>query len=864
MPRAHIPLLLLVGLALTQAAPAQTRYLVFSRTTGFRHESIPAGLAALQSMADAQAWSMTATEDPGYFIDDSLATFDAVVFLNTTGDVLDAAQQEAFERYIRAGGGFAGIHAAADTEYDWPWYGALVGAYFASHPDIQAGEIVVADRTHPSTSGLPDRWSRTDEWYNYQINPRGDVHVLAMLQEDSYAGGSMGYDHPIAWCQTFQGGRSWYTGGGHTPEAFAEPAFLEHLRGGLQYAAGVVGGDCGPTQRGRMIKRVLDASVDSPMELAVAPDGAVFFIERPGRLKRYDPVAASTSVVAQLDVSTVQEDGLLGITLDPAFAENGWIYLFYSPAGPDEIQRVSRFTWTGTAFDAGSERILLTIPTQRAECCHSAGSLTFGPDGSLYISVGDNTNPFASNGFAPLDGRPDRAAWDARRSAGNTNDLRGKVLRIRPTPDGGYTIPDGNLFAPDDTTGRPEIYAMGMRNPFRISVDADTGWLYWGDVGPDAGEPNPARGPQGYDEWNQARGAGNFGWPFCIADNRPYSDYDFETGALGGPFDCAAPGNLSPNNTGARTLPPAQPAWIWYPYGPDAAFASVSGEGGGRTAMAGPVIGNGNGERSNLALPRYYDGALLIYEWSRNWIKEVRMDAAGDILAILPFADNVPVSSPIDLEIGPDGALYLLEWGNIFWGGGPDATLSRLEYNALGNRPPIARLTATGATGPAPLTVTFLAAGSFDPDFAGDLSYAWDLDGQPGTDAVGETATYTYGQAGTYTARLSVTDAQGLAATAERVILVEEPVPAAFVFDPPYPNPASGRAELTFGLPSESDVRVEVYDALGRRQAVVLDERRAAGVQRVGVDVAGWRSGLYVVRVTAERGSLVRKLIVVR
>jgi glucose/arabinose dehydrogenase len=854
-------LLLLPFLLSAFSAQAQPRILVFSRAAVFRHDSIPAGIATLQSIAANEGWRLTATEDAGYFVDDSLAVFDAVVFLLTTGDVLDASQEAAFERYIRAGGGYAGIHAAADTEYDWPWYGALVGAYFAGHPDIQSGRIVVADRLHPSTSGLPEHWTRTDEWYNYQVNPRGEVHVLAALDESTYTGGSMGFDHPIAWCHAFQGGRSWYTGGGHTSESYAEPHFIAHLTGGIRWAAGLATGDCSATQRGRIVKRVLESSVDAPMELAVDPDGGVFFIERAGRLRRYNPTTESTSLIAQLDVSTVQEDGLLGLVLDPRFADNGWLYLFYSPAGPDEIQRLSRFRWDGAGLESGSERILLTVPTQRTECCHSGGSLAFGPDGNLFISLGDNTNPFASDGFAPIDGRPGREAWDARRTSGNTNDLRGKILRIRPTDEGEYTIPEGNLFAPDDTTGAPEIYAMGTRNPFRISVDPATGWLYWGDVGPDAGAENAQRGPQGYDEWNQARSAGNFGWPYCIADNRPYVRYNFESGTSGSVFDCAAPQNSSPSNTGAEILPPARPAWIWYPYGPDAAFPAVSASGGGRTAMAGPVYRT-PGTAGEAAWPAYYEGSLLIYEWTRRWIKEVRMDEAGDVLAILPVVDDIPLASPIDLEIGPDGALYVLEWGSIFLGGGTDAALSRLAYSATGNRPPIVRLTAATLSGPAPLTVTLTALGSFDPDFEGDLTFAWELDAVPGSDATGESVSYTYEEPGNFTIRLTATDAAGLSATVERGVFVDERVPVAFRVEAPFPNPADARVEVSFGLPAELDVRIEVFDVLGRLQALVLDERRPAGVQHALVDVSGWPGGVYYVRVTTKRGTQVRRLAV--
>jgi type 1 glutamine amidotransferase len=230
------------------AAPDDPAYevLVFSKTAGFRHDSIEAGVTAIQDLGEQNNFTVTATEDASAFTADNLARYQAVVFLSTTGDVLDDAQQDAFEQYITAGGGYLGVHAAADTEYDWPFYGELVGAYFESHPEIQPATVVVEDREHDATAHLPAAWQRTDEWYNYRSNPRESVHVLASLDEASYAGGTMGGDHPIAWCQEYEGGRSFYTGLGHSAESFADPDFRAHLLGGVRYAAGIVEADCRP------------------------------------------------------------------------------------------------------------------------------------------------------------------------------------------------------------------------------------------------------------------------------------------------------------------------------------------------------------------------------------------------------------------------------------------------------------------------------------------------------------------------------------------------------------------------------------------------------------------------------------------
>ena len=222
-----------------EEAGAGFRVLVFTRTEGFRHDSIPSGVEAIRSLGAQHGFVADWTEDATVFSDETLSRYRAVIFLSTTGDVLDPLQQGAFERYIRGGNGYVGIHSATDTEYDWPWYGGLVGAYFSNHPSIQAAAIHIEDRSHPSTEPLPDIWLRTDEWYDFRANPRGSVTVLASLDEGTYAGGGMGADHPIAWYHEYDSGRAWYTAGGHTSESYSEPLFVLHILGGILYAAGV-------------------------------------------------------------------------------------------------------------------------------------------------------------------------------------------------------------------------------------------------------------------------------------------------------------------------------------------------------------------------------------------------------------------------------------------------------------------------------------------------------------------------------------------------------------------------------------------------------------------------------------------------
>jgi type 1 glutamine amidotransferase len=219
------------------ASHPQTRILLFTRTLGFHHSSIPDAIAAVKLLGQGHGFVVDATSDPSAFTDARLAEYKAVVFLLTTGDVLNATQQASFERYIARGGGFVGVHSASDTEYGWAWYGQLVGAFFLKHPPIQRATVVVRDRALAATQPLPARWVRSDEWYNFRTNPRGRVHVLLTVDESTYQGGSMGVEHPIAWCHDFDGGRAWYTAMGHTSLSYKEPLFLAHLLRGLLYAS---------------------------------------------------------------------------------------------------------------------------------------------------------------------------------------------------------------------------------------------------------------------------------------------------------------------------------------------------------------------------------------------------------------------------------------------------------------------------------------------------------------------------------------------------------------------------------------------------------------------------------------------------
>jgi cytochrome c len=772
------------------------RVLVFSKTKGWVHTSIPYGIKAIQQLGQENGFEVDTTKNAAYFHDDSLKNYRAVIFNVTTGNVLNAEQQAAFERYIQAGGGYVGIHSAADTEYEWPWYNKLMGAHFSSHPhnpNVQKASVAVTDKNHPATAKLPDVWERSDEWYNYRSFYSG-LNVLAYLDENTYIGGSNGAEHPIAWYHEFDGGRAFYTGGGHTDESFSEPLFLDHILGGIQYAmADGKGLDYSKSyaetmpEENRFQKTILVNDLNTPMELAISPDGRIYYTElRSGNLYMYNTATSQNSLVHQFEVNTKGGTGLIGVTLDPKFMVNRHLYLYYAPPKAEEpfIFNLSRFTVNkDNTLDLASEKTLLQVPVQQNSGAHHGGSLAWDEDGNLYLSTGDSTTPFPSDGFAPIDERPEPEYFsqDAQRSSANTNDFKGKILRIHPEPDGSYTIPEGNLFPAGMEKTLPEIYVMGCRNPYRIAVSPRTSYVYWGEIGPDAGKDS-IQGPKGYDEFNQAKKPGNFGWPYFIGNNQAYAKWDFATKTAGPRFNPEAPVNTSPNNTGLKELPPAQKAIIWYPYDASEEFPELGV--GGRSAMAGEFYTYNPTSKSKNKFPEYYDGDLFVFDWMRNWVMALKFDENEDYVRSEPFMSlNGDFRRPIDVAFGKDGIMYMLEYGSVYGADNDDARLVRIEYNT-GNRAPIAkakiidsvavaraeakaRLTSErdvplirNAAGDTPLRVLFGSRGTMDPDDDDVIRYEWLFDGK----TVGSTEAnpvHTYKQPGVYQAILRVTDQHG-------------------------------------------------------------------------------------------------------
>lgn len=743
----------MTGAALPRDSPADFRVLVFSgRSEAKTSDPVPAAVAALRRLGAENGFGVEATDDPAVFDDDDLARFGTVVFNNTTSarsGALDSGERAALRRYVRAGGGWVGLHDASAGTGDWDWYEGLVGAELDRATPPRTGRIRVLDHAHPSTVTLPDLWERTEEWPSWRTDPDATVHTLARIRvRDGVDGPDEGVDHPWSWCQNYDGGRSWFTAGGSVPSAFDDETFLAHLLGGIEWAAGAAEGDCTATRAGAFRRTALAAGgLTDPVDVAVAPDRRVFVAERTGELKVIDQRTARISTaldLAHAPEAAARSDGLIALALDPGFEENGRLYLLRSDA-PASRLRLSRFTMRGTRVDPASEKHLLSLPGRRSTsgAPASSGSLAFDAAGHLYAATGDSTLPSAS------------AA---------SEDLRGAILRITPQEDGTYTVPEGNLFAPGTDGTAPEIYATGTRNPYRFTVDPKGGALLIADDGAD--------GAVGYSRVTEA---GRIGRPYCAggaprdpvcapraAGSPDATDQALATGAMSGPVYAYDPGNLH------RTRFPKYFAGKWLTYD--------------RTARRFQAL---SFQRSDQVFPSGFPTA-----------------EAGELLSVDGVFADMEWGRPAAAAFGPDGALYVVDAGlgsgTDGEGGSEGAGVFRIDHVGDG-RLPEAGITSDRDNGPAPLTVAFTGratgtgtatttgteasgrtgAGTDTgvdpgsrPAAAERVTYAWDFDGDGATDSTEASPSYTYRTAGLFTARLTVTGPGGTSATAGREITV--------------------------------------------------------------------------------------------
>ncbi|GAB3931708.1 PQQ-dependent sugar dehydrogenase [Mucilaginibacter myungsuensis] len=545
--------------------------------------------------------------------------------------------------------------------------------------------------------------------------------------------------------------------------------------------------------------------LDEPNSFEVLKDGRVLLSERKGAVKLFDPITKMVKLVATIPVNTKYtsakgtvteaEEGLLGLTVDPDFDKNHFVYTFYSHATEKKFQ-LTRWKFEDEKLVAGSEKVMLSFPTQREICCHTGGGMVWDAKKNLYIAVGNNTGTAVSSS---TDERPNRVSWDDQRGTANTNSLLGKILRIHPEANGTYTIPAGNLFPKGTALTRPEIYTMGHRNPWRPTIDSKTGWLYWGDIGPDATEDTDI-GPKGYDELNQARKPGFYGWPYFVGPNVPFPIFDYVGGEMGDPKNPLKPTNTSVNNTGLKELPPVAKPFIWYPYTVSTDFPLVGS--GSRCAVGGPIYHKADRPLAKRPWPAYYEGKWIATDLARGWIMSISMKPNGDYESMEQFLPSFHPIEPIDMKFGPDGDLYVLEYGSVWFGKSDNAKLVRIEYNA-GNRKPIVAVATDKQGGTVPLKITLSSAGTYDAD--GDkLRYSWKVAAKGGAPKLYTTAnpTIDIAKAGVYTATLTVTDPKGSSNSKSVQIIAGNEAPAINIA-------LTGNNSFYFGKPVGYSVTVD-------------------------------------------------------
>jgi PKD repeat protein len=1008
--------LALIGLALVLPTSASAQGYKVLVATSTEDELSAAGIAAIQAVAATGGFTVTAPGPAavgGEFTPANLAQYDAVIFLNTTGDLLNDAQQGAFEAYYADGGGFLGIGSAIETEPGWQFLTDVLGTRPATtnpKTGVQPGTIKVADRVHDASKDLPEYWTRTDAFYNFSSNVRGLSHVLATVVEEvdplgafehqpwggrleGITGGSMGSDHPVTWCKDFRGGRSFYTSLGNTSASFGETDLRTHLGGAIKWAAGQsspVYSDCGATVWANYQQTKISAppNLSEPIAFDVLPDGRVIQTDRRGGIRLHDPVANQTTVLAEVPVYIVNEDGMYGPAIDNNFEQNKWVYLFYSPPTVKDVKlsdgsvvtqttpagaapntgasysvwdpfvgyfQLSRFKFvdatatTPARLDLASEQEIMRVPQNRGACCHVAGDIDFDKDNNLWMVTGDDTPAGGGNsgGFGPFNdmqtnetqtvrvtnatagtftltfdgqttaalpfsataaqiqtalealsnlGTGDVAATggpvntanvsvnfrgarqqqdvpqmsadgagltggtvatattavgglynaphvDARRGALNTNDLRGKVLRIKVkdgdiTPaeanqfGGAYNVPSGNLFALGTAKTRPEVYAMGFRNPFRLQVD-ETGVAYVTDYSPDSSTPALNRGPAGTGRVEIVRKPANYGWPVCYRTDLEYYRWDFN---LSAPLDstptkheCSDPATGPVNESrwnvgggpsvepGLVNTPPITNPDVWYSFSPENQAVNPIGtpcsayyDGALPPAervcpRLFPELGTGNvgphgaakykydaANPDTTKLPPYFDGAVFFGEFTRDMLREIRLDSQNRVFKINNLLScgglgsgaaaqfGFECDTPMDLQFDGKGHFYLLTYGDNFFQINPDAGMYRWDY-VKGQRAPRAVLETDRTDGALPLTVQFDGSDSSDPDPADALTFAWDFDGDGDVDSTNPTASFTYTTAGVYTARLTVTDSSGKTASANTTITAGNTSPTVVV-----------------------------------------------------------------------------------
>ena len=514
----------------------------------------------------------------------------------------------------------------------------------------------------------------------------------------------------------------------------------------------------------RFNKTVLVENLDEPMAMAFLPGSKVLIIERKGAVKIYDPKKKVIREIAMIPVNTTTlkngktvaiEEGLMGVITHPDFDKNNWIYFYYAdPVKPMHV--LARWNLVNDQLIAPSKKIILEIPIRREPFKCAAGSMAFDKNGNLYLAVGTNTINIKPDTIKTPQGNIIINTTETE-TAGNTNDLRGKILRIHLNDNGSYSIPEGNLFPQGMDKTKPEIYVMGTRNPWRISIDSKTGYLYWADPGRDDNELDKDN-IKGTDEFNRAMKAGNYGWPFFVGHNRPYYSVSDSLKKEDSLSTIKHPLNLSAHNNGLKELPETTTPLIWYKYGLSDLFPILGN--GGRSAVGGPIYRRADFSKASRPFSSFYEGKWFITDFVRGWIMTVSMDDDGNLKSIDPFLPNENFSSVLDMNFSPEGDLYILEYGTKWYSGNSNARLVKIEYEA-GNRKPKVEIAADKLRGSAPMKVKLSSSGTVDFD-QDPLRYEWVVtgNGMKKTFKVPD-PTIILQKPGKYQASLTVTDSKG-------------------------------------------------------------------------------------------------------